>query len=70
TELLAFMVVSSKVKNSIISLYPTNQLPDNCPPLLPPEIVGLLSWTCSMTEEAAEACWSAMQDTIWEQDDV
>lgn len=70
TQLLAFMVISSKIRKNILGLYPSTQHPDDTPILLPAEAITLLSRSCGISGSLVEVCWSVMRDIVWMSDDI
>ncbi|THU93198.1 hypothetical protein K435DRAFT_904476 [Dendrothele bispora CBS 962.96] len=70
SQIIAFVVVSMRIKNNILLLYPSNQQPQHTPPTLPRETKIFLGETCRMKLEDVDACWSAVKDVVWAEDKI
>ncbi len=50
-------------------LYPSNQRPDATPVKLPPKTIAFLARSCKMDDNDVEACWAAVKDVVWQEDE-
>ncbi|THU76521.1 hypothetical protein K435DRAFT_582147, partial [Dendrothele bispora CBS 962.96] len=70
SQLVAFILVCTRIKNNILLLYPSNYHPNTVPPLLPDESIAFLQRTCNLDREDVEACWNAVKEDVWQGDKV
>jgi hypothetical protein len=68
SQVVAFLLVCTRLINNILLLWPSTQLPSNPPLLLPDETVKFLHQACNMTASDVEACWSAVSQDVWSPD--
>ncbi|KAL0066767.1 hypothetical protein AAF712_006158 [Marasmius tenuissimus] len=69
-QILSFIVICKKIKLNILAIYPSSHKPDDPPSRLPFDAVLLLADCCEMSNEAVNACWTNLKETIWHGDKI
>ncbi|KAE9390511.1 hypothetical protein BT96DRAFT_833362 [Gymnopus androsaceus JB14] len=70
SQIIAFVLLCSCLKNNILLIWPSTQDPMNAPPILPNETNQFLQNVCNMDHSDIEAQWNAVKDDIWHPDEI
>ncbi|KAF5372517.1 hypothetical protein D9758_005269 [Tetrapyrgos nigripes] len=68
SQVTAFVLLSFRLKNNILAIWPSWQHPNNIPPILPNKVIAFLQDGCDMNYNIVETLWTAVKDIVRKED--